>query len=91
MLTDGPIPSVVIDEMRVTFLPQFCQPEHGPLALQIAVLGLISVALNTTADVVIAFAAGPLGRRLKENSGWWRRQRRATGGVLIGLGVYAAR
>jgi hypothetical protein len=23
MLMDGPIPSVVMDEMRVTFLPQF--------------------------------------------------------------------
>ena len=75
----------------VTFLPQFCQPEHGPIALQIAVLGLISVVFNTAADVVIAFAAGPLGRRMKENARWWRRQRRATGGVLIGLGVYAAR
>ncbi len=75
----------------VTFLPQFCQPEHGPIALQIAVLGLISVAFNTAADVVIAFAAGPLGRRLADNVRWWRRQRRATGSVLIGLGVYAAR
>jgi threonine/homoserine/homoserine lactone efflux protein len=74
----------------VTFLPQFCQPEHGPLALQVAVLGLISVALNTAADIVIAFAAGPLGRRLAGNVRWWRRQRRATGGMLIGLGVYAA-
>jgi threonine/homoserine/homoserine lactone efflux protein len=75
----------------VTFLPQFCQPEHGPIALQIAVLGLISVAFNTAADVVIAFAAGPLGRRIAENARWWRRQRRATGSALIGLGVYAAR
>ena len=75
----------------VTFLPQFCQPEHGPIALQIAVLGLVSVAFNTAADVVIAFAAGPLGRRLKNNARWWRRQRRATGTVLVGLGVYAAR
>jgi threonine/homoserine/homoserine lactone efflux protein len=75
----------------VTFLPQFCQPEHGPIALQIAVLGLVSVAFNTAADIVIAFAAGPLGRRLKENARWWRRQRRATGTVLVGLGVYAAR
>jgi threonine/homoserine/homoserine lactone efflux protein len=75
----------------VTFLPQFCQPEHGPIALQIAVLGLVSVAFNTAADVVIAFAAGPLGRRIAENARWWRRQRRATGSVLIGLGVYAAR
>jgi threonine/homoserine/homoserine lactone efflux protein len=75
----------------VTFLPQFCQPEHGPIALQIAVLGLVSVAFNTAADVVIAFAAGPLGRRLAGNARWWRRQRRATGGMLIGLGLYAAR
>jgi threonine/homoserine/homoserine lactone efflux protein len=74
----------------VTFLPQFCQPEHGALALQVALLGLITVALNTAADVVVAFAAGPLGQRLAANVRWWRRQRRATGGVLIGLGVYAA-
>jgi threonine/homoserine/homoserine lactone efflux protein len=75
----------------VTFLPQFCQPEHGPVALQIAVLGLISVALNTAAAVVSAFTAGPLGRRIAANARWWRRRRRATGGVLVGLGVYAAR
>jgi threonine/homoserine/homoserine lactone efflux protein len=74
----------------VTFLPQFCQPENGPLALQVLVLGLVSVALNTLADVVIAFVAGPLGRRLAASTRWWRRQRRATGTLLIGLGVYAA-
>ena len=74
----------------VTFLPQFCQPERGPLAWQLAVLGLVSVALNTGADVVVALAAGPLGRRLASNVRWWRRQRTATGVVLIGLGLYAA-
>jgi threonine/homoserine/homoserine lactone efflux protein len=51
---------------------------------------VVSVALNTAADVVIAFAAGPLGRRLALSAKWWRRQRRATGGVLVGLGIYAA-
>jgi threonine/homoserine/homoserine lactone efflux protein len=74
----------------VTFLPQFCQPEQGPLALQLAVLGTISVALNTLADVIVASFAGPLGERLGRNARWWRRQRRATGGALIGLGVVAA-
>jgi threonine/homoserine/homoserine lactone efflux protein len=74
----------------VGFLPQFCQPEQGPLALQVAVLGTISVALNTLADVVVATCAGPLGERLARNMRWWRRQRRATGGTLIGLGVFAA-
>ena len=74
----------------VTFLPQFCQPENGPLALQVLTLGVISVAFNTAADVVVAFAAGPLGQRLATSAKAWRRQRRATGGLLIGLGLYAA-
>src|SRR3712207_31798 len=37
----------------LTFLPQFCQPENGPIALQMAVLGTISVGLNTAVDVVV--------------------------------------
>jgi threonine/homoserine/homoserine lactone efflux protein len=74
----------------LTFLPQFCQPENGPVALQATVLGLISVLLNTAADVVVAYVVGPLSRRLLHNLRLWRRQRRATGGLLVGLGVYAA-
>jgi threonine/homoserine/homoserine lactone efflux protein len=56
----------------------------------VAVLGTVSVALNTLADVIVAWFAGPLGERLSRNVRWWRRQRRATGGTLIGLGVVAA-
>jgi threonine/homoserine/homoserine lactone efflux protein len=74
----------------VTFLPQFCQPEQGPLVLQVAVLGIVSVAFNTLADVIVASFAGPLGERLGRQPRWWRRQRRATGGALVGLGVVAA-
>ncbi len=74
----------------LTFLPQFCQPENGPVALQAAVLGLISVLLNTAADVVVAYVVGPVSRRLIHNVRLWRRQRRATGGLLVGLGIYAA-
>jgi threonine/homoserine/homoserine lactone efflux protein len=74
----------------LTFLPQFCQPENGPVALQATVLGLISVLLNTAADVVVAYVVGPLSRRLVHNVRMWRRQRRATGGLLVGLGIYAA-
>jgi len=58
--------------------------------LQVAVLGIVSVALNTLADVVVAFFAGPLGERLARRPRWWRRQRQATGCTLIGLGVVAA-
>jgi threonine/homoserine/homoserine lactone efflux protein len=74
----------------VSYLPQFAQPQAGPLAVQLAVLGLISVALNTSADVLVAVSAGRLSRLLTENDRWWRRQRRVSGGVLVGLGVYTA-
>ena len=74
----------------LTFLPQFCQPENGPVALQVAVLGAFSVALNTLVDVVVAHGAGRLSERLRTRPRLWRRQQVATGGVLVGLGIYAA-
>ena len=74
----------------LTFLPQFCQPENGPVAVQVLVLGTVSVALNTLVDVAVAFAAGTISRRLRERPGMWRRQQVATGSMLVGLGAYAA-
>jgi threonine/homoserine/homoserine lactone efflux protein len=74
----------------LTFLPQFCQPQAGPLALQVIVLGSASVVLNTLADVVVAFGAGHVSERLRTRPKVWRRQQVATGSLLVGLGVYAA-
>lgn len=74
----------------VSFLPQFVQPEAGPLAAQMAVLGLISIMLNTSADLLVALTAGRLGQRLTGNARRWRQQRTVSGGLLVGLGVYAA-
>jgi threonine/homoserine/homoserine lactone efflux protein len=74
----------------LTFLPQFCQPDHGPLALQVVVLGVVSVALNTLVDVVVAIGAGRISERLRARPELWRRQQLATGGILVGLGLYAA-
>jgi threonine/homoserine/homoserine lactone efflux protein len=74
----------------LTFLPQFCQPENGPVAVQVLVLGTVSVALNTLVDVAVAFAAGAISRRLIARPAMWRRQQVATGSILIGLGAYAA-
>jgi threonine/homoserine/homoserine lactone efflux protein len=72
----------------LTFLPQFAQPERGPVALQILVLGTVSVTLNSSADVVVAAFAGRIGRVM--NTKWWRRQRTTSGIALIALGGYAA-
>jgi threonine/homoserine/homoserine lactone efflux protein len=73
----------------LTFLPQFCQPENGPVAVQVLILGALSVTLNTLADVAVAFAAGGISGRLQRPA-TWRRQQVATGSILIGLGAYAA-
>jgi threonine/homoserine/homoserine lactone efflux protein len=74
----------------LTFLPQFCQPDRGPVAVQVLVLGTISVALNTLVDVVVAFGAGRISETLRARPRMWRRQQVATGGILVSLGVYAA-
>jgi threonine/homoserine/homoserine lactone efflux protein len=42
----------------LAFIPQFVDPAAGHVALQFVMLGFVSVALNTLADVVVAFAAG---------------------------------
>jgi threonine/homoserine/homoserine lactone efflux protein len=73
----------------LAFIPQFVDPA-GPVALQFVVMGLISVALNTAVDVLVAFAAGSL-RRLLETRPWIiARLRRVSGGVLCALGLSLA-
>jgi threonine/homoserine/homoserine lactone efflux protein len=72
----------------LTFLPQFVQPERGPVAPQLLALGCVSVALNSSADVVVAALGGRIRTALSPR--WWRRQRLASGCTLIALGGFAA-
>jgi threonine/homoserine/homoserine lactone efflux protein len=72
----------------LTFLPQFVQPERGPVALQLLALGCVSVMLNSSADLVVAALGGRLRTALSPR--WWRRQRLASGCTLIALGGFAA-
>lgn len=73
----------------LAFLPQFINPD-GSVILQFMVLGTISVLLNTTADLLVAFFAGPIGYALRNNQRVRRGQQLGTGGALIALGVYVA-
>src|SRR5437764_8080616 len=74
----------------LSFIPQFVAPERGHVFLQFATLGILSVSLNTAADLLVVSLATPLERRLKSSATFRRRQRTASGLGMIGLGAYVA-
>lgn len=70
----------------LAFIPQFVDPA-GNVALQFVVLGVISVALNTGVDVVVAFLAARVRDGMAERPTFVRRLRQTSGAVLCGLGA----
>jgi threonine/homoserine/homoserine lactone efflux protein len=70
----------------LAFIPQFIDPAQM-VAAQFAVLGLISVALNTAADVVVACGCARARSSLRGRAGLMRRMREGSGLVMCGLGV----
>lgn len=74
----------------LSFIPQFVNRGGGHIFLQFVMLGTISVVMNTTADLIVIALAGPLGERIRSSATFRRRQRTATGAIMIGLGTYLA-
>ncbi len=74
----------------LSFIPQFVNRGSGHVFMQFIMLGTISVALNTTADIIVTMLAGPLGERIRSSARFRRRQRTLTGAIMIGLGTYLA-
>ena len=74
----------------LSFIPQFVLRADGHVFLQFVTLGTISVVLNASADLVVIALAGPLGERIRSSATFRRRQRTATGAIMIGLGTYLA-
>ena len=74
----------------LSFIPQFIAPERGHIFFQFAVLGIVSVTLNTAADLAVVSLAAPLERKLKSSTRFRRGQRTASGLGMIGLGAYLA-
>lgn len=74
----------------LAFIPQFIDLAAGHVALQFVVLGAISVALNTLADVVVAFAASGIREGATARPALIRRLREASGAAMIALGVSLA-
>jgi threonine/homoserine/homoserine lactone efflux protein len=74
----------------LSFIPQFVDHHSAHVFWQFVLLGSISVTLNTSADLVVTFLAGPLGNRIRSSRRFRRAQRSVTGAIMIGLGTYLA-
>src|SRR4051812_3555803 len=71
----------------LAFVPQFLDPGAGDVALQFVLLGAISVALNTLADIAVACAASRLRDGAAARPALVRRLRQGSGGAMVALGV----
>jgi threonine/homoserine/homoserine lactone efflux protein len=71
----------------LAFVPQFVNPAAGGVALQFVALGLVSVALNTAADVLVALAVGGARTGMVGRPGLVRRLREVSGAAMIALGL----
>ena len=74
----------------LSFIPQFVAPERGHVFWQFVVLGVLSVAMNTAADLAVVYLAAPLEKKLKSSEKFRSRQKVASGVGMIGLGAYVA-
>ena len=72
----------------LSFIPQFIAPDRGHIFLQFATLGVLSVTLNTAADLLVVALATPLERKLKSDPKFRARQRTTSGLGMISLGAY---
>ncbi|MBB4863470.1 threonine/homoserine/homoserine lactone efflux protein [Pseudomonas nitritireducens] len=71
-------------------LPQFIQPQNGPLALQFALLGGVLVVVGLGFDSFYAASGERMGRWLARHRTMQRVQQWGFGGILLGFGVRLA-
>ena len=71
----------------LAFVPQFVDSTRGHVAVQFVVLGFVSVALNTLADLRVAYAASGIRDGASARPGLIRRLREASGAAMMALGI----
>jgi threonine/homoserine/homoserine lactone efflux protein len=72
------------------FLPQFVSPDHGNVAAQTLLLGVIFVGMAIVTDSLYALLASSLAGRLKGSKNFQKGGRYFAGLVYIGLGITTA-
>ena len=71
----------------LAFIPQFLDPSAGAVAVPFILLGSISVALNTLADIVVAIGASHIREGAATRPAFIRRLREISGASTIALGA----
>jgi threonine/homoserine/homoserine lactone efflux protein len=74
----------------LAFIPQFIDPTAGHPALQFIALGLVSVTLNTLADVIVVLMASTASAGLASRPRLLQRMRQGSGIFIAGLGLSLA-
>jgi threonine/homoserine/homoserine lactone efflux protein len=74
----------------LAFIPQFLEPAAGHPALQFMALGLISVTLNTAADIIVVIVASTARTSLLRQPRLLHRLRQGSGLFIAGLGISLA-
>jgi threonine/homoserine/homoserine lactone efflux protein len=74
----------------LAFLPQFVDTDHGSVALQVALLGIVFATIALASDALYAVLADLLAGRLRRSGTGARIRRYVSGGIFIALGASAA-
>jgi len=74
----------------LAFLPQFIDPHGGAVPGQIAILGVVFLAIALASDSAYALAAGTAGGLLRGSRRYLHVERWVSGSVFVGLGLATA-
>ena len=72
------------------FLPQFVDPSHGSVVLQILALGGIFTVFATCTHTIYTLVGSNIGGLVKKQPGFHRVQNYVSGGIYVALGAAAA-
>jgi threonine/homoserine/homoserine lactone efflux protein len=74
----------------LAFLPQFVDPDRGPVWVQVAGLGTLFVLVAVLSDMTYALVSDALAGKIRRTGAAARARRYVTGGIFVALGVTAA-
>lgn len=74
----------------LAFLPQFTNPDKGPVAAQMLVLGGVFMLVSFSVFAAVALFSGVVGNRLRSSPKVERGLNVGAGGLLVGLGLTLA-